>query len=97
MLKENINSKLVETVFKIYPNPSNGDATIEYTLDNSEFVDNYIHDNCGRPVYKLKNKSLHRAEKYQIKLTGVNLPFGIYYCILQTESEFKTTELIIVR
>ncbi|MCK9236267.1 MAG: S8 family serine peptidase [Bacteroidales bacterium] len=101
MLKEEdffaTDSKPIETVFKIYPNPSNGDATIEYTLDNSEFVEITIHDNCGRPIYKLKNKSLHKAGKYQIKLTGVNLAAGIYYCILQTESEFKTNELIIVR
>lgn len=90
-------SNPVETVFKIYPNPSNGDVTSEYTLDNSQFVEITIHDDCGRPVYKIKNKSSHEAGKYQIKLTGVNLPAGVYYCILRTETDFKTNELIIVK
>lgn len=89
------NSKDVS--FIICPNPSSDNATIEYTTTHSEFVEITIHDNCGRPLYKLKNKSQHEAGKYQIKLIGVDLPSGIYYCALQTENYYETKELVIVK
>ncbi|NLN73274.1 MAG: S8 family serine peptidase [Bacteroidales bacterium] len=89
------NSKKECIVFKIYPNPSLGNANIEYCIDKSELIEISIHDNCGKPLYKLKNKSFHEAGTYQIKLTGINLPSGIYYCILQTDSIYVTKELII--
>ncbi|HLL41528.1 MAG TPA: T9SS type A sorting domain-containing protein, partial [Segetibacter sp.] len=87
----------VEIVLKIYPNPSNGDISIEYNLNKSDFVEITLHDNCGRPVYKLKNKSPHEAGTYQIKLTGVDLPSGVYYCVLQANDVIKTKQIIIAR
>jgi len=87
----------IETIFKIYPNPSNGDISIEYNLNKSESVEITLHDNCGRPVYKLKNKSPHEAGTYLIKLTGIDLPSGVYYCVLQTNDIFKTKEIIIAK
>jgi hypothetical protein len=90
-------NKPTETIFKIYPNPSNGDISIEYNLNNSDFVEITLYDNCGRPVYKLKNRSPHEAGTYQIKLTGIDLPSGIYYCVLQTNDLFKTKEIIIAK
>jgi len=88
---------LVETFFKIYPNPSNGDISIEYSLNESDIVEISLYDNSGRPVYKLKNKSLHEAGTYQVRLTGVDLPSGIYYCVLQTNDTFKTEKIVIIK
>ncbi|MDD3692158.1 MAG: S8 family serine peptidase [Bacteroidales bacterium] len=88
---------LVETFFKIYPNPSNGDISIEYSLNESDIVEISLYDNSGRPVYKLKNKSLHEAGTYQVRLTGVDLPSGIYYCVLQTNDTFKTEKNVIIK
>ena len=56
-----------------------------------------LHDNCGRPVYKLKNKSPHEAGIYQIRLSGIDLPSGTYYCVLQTNVTFKTEKVIITK
>ncbi len=81
----------------IFPNPTSANATIEYTITKSEFVEITLYDNCGRPLYKLKNKSPHEAGKYQIKLDGINLLSGTYYCILKTDSHQESKELIIVK
>jgi hypothetical protein len=89
------NSK--EPFFSVYPNPSNGDLFIEYNLNKSDVVEITLHDNCGRPVYKLKNRSPHDTGTYQIKLTGIDLPSGVYYCVLQTNETFKTKEIIIAK
>lgn len=82
---------------KNYPNPFTDNTTIEYRINKSETVTITIHDNCGRPLYKLKNKSAHEAGMYQIKLTGINLSSGIYYCTLQTETFTKTKELVVIK
>lgn len=84
-------------VLKIFPNPSPDNAIIEYSISKSELIEITIHDNCGRPLYKLKNKTSHEAGTYQIKLTGINLPSGIYYCIIQSDNYLKTKELVIAK
>jgi hypothetical protein len=70
---------------------------IDYNINKSEFVEITLHDNCGRPVYKLTNNSSHEAGTYQVKLTGVDLPSGSYYVTLQTNETFKTKEIIIAK
>jgi len=86
-----------EFYLKLYPNPSNGNLTIEYNLNSSEVVEITLNDNSGKPVYMLKNRTQHEAGVYKIMLTGVELPNGIYYCTLKTENGQKTEKLMIVR
>jgi subtilisin family serine protease len=85
------------TSLKVFPNPSSDNITIEYNIEKSELVEITLHDNCGRPLYKLKNKSPHEIGTYQIKLTGINLPSGTYYCVLQTDGRIETIKLIIIK
>jgi hypothetical protein len=81
----------------IYPNPAADNVTIEYHLNQSESVEISLHDHQGRLVYQLKNSSPHESGVYQITLSGINLPAGLYYCTLQTETKSVTERLIIVR
>ncbi len=82
---------------KNYPNPFSDNTTIEYQINQSELVTISIHDNCGRPFYKLNNKSPHEAGTYQVKLEGIDLSPGIYCCTLQTEEQIETIELVITK
>ena len=86
-----------ELYLKLYPNPSTGNVTVEYNLNSSAVVEITLHDNSGKPVYTLKNRTPHDAGVYKITLSGVELPAGIYYCTLKTEKEQKTEKLMIVR
>lgn len=97
--EEKIDEKMMDNDFylKLYPNPSAGDVTIEYTINKSEFVEILLHDNQGKLVYKLKNNSTHDSGVYQITLGGAELPAGIYYCTLQTENKRATEKLIIFK
>jgi hypothetical protein len=96
-LTSSTKSNSTEAFFSVYPNPSNGNIFIEYNLNKSEVVEITLYDNCGRPVYRLKNKSTHETGTYLIKLTGFDLPSGIYHCILQTNETLKSKEIIIVK
>jgi hypothetical protein len=82
---------------KLYPNPSAGEVTVEYNLNRSELVEITLHDNFGKLVYKLKNRTPHDAGVYKITLNGVELPNGIYFCTLKTETGQKTEKLMIAR
>jgi hypothetical protein len=82
--------------FKCYPNPIKDNTTIKYSINKSEKVTLTISNNQGRQLYFLKNKSIHEAGTYQVKLLGINLPAGIYYCTLQTESIREIIKLIVV-
>jgi hypothetical protein len=86
-----------ELYLKLYPNPSTGNVTIEYNVNKSEVVEITLHDNFGKPVYILKNRMSHDSGNYIITLSGVELPSGIYYCTLRTDSSKKTEKLMIVR
>ncbi len=82
---------------RIFPNPFSEDATLEYSIDGSETVEITIHDNCGRPLYKLKNRSPHEAGSYQVRLSGVNLESGLYHCVIRTDRHVDTKEFIIAK
>ena len=100
MKQESKSSPLIDKedfALNIFPNPTAENLTIEYSITKSEFVEITLHDNCGRPLYKLKNKSVHEAGTYQIKLDGINLPSGTYYCILKQDSHQESKEIIIVK
>ncbi|MCL2290029.1 MAG: T9SS type A sorting domain-containing protein [Bacteroidetes bacterium] len=86
-----------EYYLKLYPNPSTGNVTIEYNLSKSELVEISLHDNFGKLVYNLKNRTPHDAGVYKITFNGVELPTGIYFCTLRTENGQKTEKLMIVR
>ena len=81
-------------LIRIFPNPFSDNTTIEYRIGKSASVTIIIHDNCGKPFYILKNKSIHDAGTYQIKLTGINLPAGVYFCTLQADNYKETIKMI---
>jgi len=89
--------KVVRDYMKIYPNPSAGEVTIEYNLSLSELVEITLHDNSGKLVYKLRNRTPHEAGVYKITFSGVELPNGFYLCTLKTETGQKTEKLIIAK
>lgn len=80
-----------------YPNPFSESTTIEYQISTSELVTISIHDNCGRPLFQLKNNSSHEEGIYKIELSGIQLAPGAYFCTLQTEKASETIELLVIK
>ncbi|OIP83717.1 MAG: hypothetical protein AUK44_04460 [Porphyromonadaceae bacterium CG2_30_38_12] len=76
--------------FKIYPNPLNKNAQIDYEIDNIEQVNINIYTVSGQKIMEVVNEKQNKG-KYSISLQHINnFKPGIYFCTLQTESGNST-------
>ena len=73
--------------FDLYPNPSPGLVTINYTVPESSGVSISVYDMAGRRVEVLIN-SLMKSCYYTLEWNIEKYRAGIYYCTLTIESYY---------
>jgi hypothetical protein len=79
-----------------YPNPFNPSTTIEFALRQSGFVTLKIYDMLGNEVATLIAAKLN-AGRYQVEWAPNDLPSGVYFYRLETESFAQTKKLMLLR
>jgi len=78
----------------VYPNPFNGNATIQYTLSENSFVNLTVYDMQGREVTTLVND--HQMEgPHDAIFDGSTLGNGVYFYRLQSGNDVQTGKLIL--
>jgi len=80
-------------LFAPYPNPFNDVVTIRYAVPELANVRIVLFDVLGRKVQELTNKQ-HKPGIHRIRISGVSLNSGIYFCKMQS-SNFEQTEKLI--
>ncbi len=85
-----------ELIISAYPNPSNSETTINFSLPSSGFVNINIYNALGEKVKSLVN-SYYTAGKNSVKLNTINLPSGTYFCRMNFYDNFKTIKLMILK
>jgi len=82
-------------LFSMYPNPSAGNSTIEYSLDKEGFVMIYISDASGKmlKVYLLEKN--HPRGKFNLDLDVSDLPNGLYMTTMEINGNINTQKIII--
>ena len=80
-------------VSEVYPNPTTGEATIAYNLDNSSNVSVKVVDITGKVVYTApaENKA---AGKHNVNINAASFNSGVYYVTIATEESQVTKKLI---
>ncbi len=63
------------TVFSAYPNPSNGDVTIDFNVQNSAIVHAQLFDIQGKPVSEITNQN-YFSGNHKVEVKG--LEPGVY-------------------
>jgi hypothetical protein len=72
-----------ENLVSIYPNPSDGQATIRFVLSSSDDVDLTIYNSIGQIVYSYVYDGLSQGN-HDISLPNSQLDVGTYYCRLSS-------------
>lgn len=79
-----------------YPNPFNPATKIKFFIPENTFTSLKIYDVTGKEIAVLENKILAIGE-YEYRWNAANLPSGIYFYKLETESFTQTKKMILVK
>ncbi|MCD4732263.1 MAG: T9SS type A sorting domain-containing protein, partial [Bacteroidales bacterium] len=94
---ENTNIKSqYETSFHIYPNPMNINLTVEFSLQQSSFINITLYDVYGKEVGKLVSGNFV-VGKHEIEWNAEGLQIGIYFLRLETNGISETKKIILLK
>ncbi len=79
---------------KVYPNPADVNATVEFNLLNSENVNVIVRDVAGRQVSN-QNFGVRSAGAQRLTLDLNNLNAGVYSVSIQAGSNVATSQLVV--
>ena len=79
-----------------YPNPFNPVTKINYAIPKDGLVKIRIYDILGREIIKLVNEE-KPAGTYELTWNAENLPSGIFFYQLRTNSFIENKKMILLR
>ena len=89
--RTSIENPLADRGVEIYPNPTNGQVTVEINLDASEPISMRIVDVTGRTVIDA-SQIAPNADKVELSLSHLN--DGVYFMHLQTGTESIVKQIV---
>ena len=82
------------TIVSVYPNPMTTQATINFSVNQSETIQFVMYDQLGKQVQHRTYNAV--TGKNSITINRENLSSGLYFCkIVSNQYEFKPLKLII--
>lgn len=82
---------------KVSPNPTSGQITLSYTLENIMPVRIDLFDITGKIVKMLSNQGKQYAGKYNVSYNISDLPNGIYMATLSTNDNKVSAKVILAK
>lgn len=79
-----------------YPNPFNPNTNIEYSMPVSGIVTVNVYNVLGQTVTMLANE-FQPAGTYRISWNGANLPSGVYFYQIKTNTFSKTKSMVLLK
>ena len=79
-----------------YPNPFNPATIIKYQIPQLSFVTLKVYDVLGNEITNLVNEE-KPIGSYEVEFNGMELPSGIYFYRLQTESFIETKKMLLMK
>lgn len=97
IVSEAIITPPIELEVKVSPNPSSGQITLSYNLENAMPVRIDLFDITGKMVRTLSNQGKQYAGKYNVSYNISDLPNGIYMATLTTEENKVSAKVILTK
>ena len=83
-------------ISRIYPNPFNPQATIDFEVSEPTMVQLNIYNLNGQKVDVLKN-AFTLPGHYSVIWNGTNHPSGIYFVILQSSNSVVKQKMMLIK
>lgn len=80
--------------FKMYPNPTNSNATLAFNLDQDQNVTLQVYNMLGESVYS-DNEGILSSGQHTLMINGSNLNNGVYLVKLTTDNGVTIQRLVI--
>jgi hypothetical protein len=84
------------TLEQNYPNPFNPVTNFEVRISNSEFVSLKVYDVLGKEITTLLNQTLQPGV-YTSQWDASNMPSGVYFYRLQTETSLVVKKMVLMK
>lgn len=84
-------------LFQNYPNPFNPRTMISYSLPQAGIVTLKVYDVMGREMIVLVHNERKAAGNHEVSFDATNLPSGVYFYKLQTESFVETKRMLLIK
>ena len=84
------------TLEQNYPNPFNPSTTIKFKLGKAGKIVIKLFDAAGREIRVLVN-SFYMAGSHMLRIDAIDLPSGVYFCILTSGSNSISTKMVLLK
>ena len=95
-INNSVSSPTEFALLQNFPNPFNPSTTIRLDVRTIGNVSLKVYDVLGREVEATVNEYL-KPGSYSVQFSGDNLPSGVYYYELRTESFSETKRMLLVK
>lgn len=95
-VKENKVNIFDYSLLQNYPNPFNSTTTIEYEISSITHVNLTIYNSIGESISVLVNE-VKPSGKYKINFVADNLPSGVYFYRLTSNTKTITNKMILLK
>ncbi|HXC03736.1 MAG TPA: PKD domain-containing protein, partial [Bacteroidia bacterium] len=83
--------------WKLFPNPSSGEATVAYSLNDAANVTVELYDVSGRMAYQNKSLGMQDAGNHSLHLDCGTLQAGTYFVRMRANEHVETRLLNLIR
>ena len=87
----------VDEDFKVYPNPTSGEATVTFVLNKTRDYTLSLYNSLGTYLFLIGEGQAKSGLEYTYELSVNQFPDGLYFLILETRDSYQTFRLIIKR
>lgn len=82
---EKVNAQTFD--LQLFPNPTSDYSTLQYTLSSPSKITLLLQNMAGQTVWK-QEQGLQNTGTHRLPITAIQLPTGMYWLQLQTETEY---------
>lgn len=86
-----------QEMFTVSPNPFTHQATLTFKAIQSGPVSIGMYDLNGKMVASLFKGTLEKGALKQVRISGANLPAGVYFCSIQTAAGVQQQRIVLTK